>query len=137
MSLFSDTQDGLGMVMLSLGDDPSDPSTETVQRASDKVAEEKDKGQIRRFTGNDYIDDLAAGNLVIAQAYSGDVVQLQADDPDLDFVVPEAGGTTFVDVMVIPISTRNQARRRGVDELRLRPGQLRPARSTRCSTCPC
>ncbi len=108
VSLFSDAQDALGMVMLSLGDDPSDPSTEAVQRAADKVAEEKDKGQIRRFTGNDYIDDLAAGNLVIAQAYSGDVVQLQADDPDLDFVVPEAGGTTFVDVMAIPITTRNQ-----------------------------
>ena len=45
---------------------------------------------------------------MIAQAYSGDVVQLQADDPDLDFIVPEAGGTTFVDVMVIPITTRNQ-----------------------------
>ena len=79
-----------------------------MQKAADKVAEEKDKGQIRRFTGNDYIDDLAAGNLVIAQAYSGDVVQLQADDPDLDFIVPEAGGTTFVDVMAIPITTRNQ-----------------------------
>jgi spermidine/putrescine transport system substrate-binding protein len=108
VSLFSDAQDGLGMVMLSQGADPSDPSTEAVQAAADKVAEEKAKGQIRRFTGNDYIDDLAAGNLVIAQAYSGDVVQLQADDPDLDFVVPEAGGTTFVDVMVIPITTRNQ-----------------------------
>jgi spermidine/putrescine transport system substrate-binding protein len=108
VSLFSDKQDALGMVMLANGDDPSDPSTEAVQKAADKVAEEKAKGQIRRFTGNDYIDDLAAGNLVIAQAYSGDVVQLQADDPDLDFVVPEAGGTTFVDVMVIPITTRNQ-----------------------------
>ena len=84
------------------------PNTEAVQKAADRVAEEKDKGQIRRFTGNDYIDDLAAGNLVIAQAYSGDVVQLQADDPDLDFIVPEAGGTTFVDVMAIPITTRNQ-----------------------------
>jgi spermidine/putrescine transport system substrate-binding protein len=108
VSLFSDKQDALGMVMLAQGDDPSDPSTEAVQRAADKVAEENAKGQIRRFTGNDYIDDLAAGNLVIAQAYSGDVVQLQADDPDLDFVVPEGGGTTFVDVMVIPITTRNQ-----------------------------
>jgi spermidine/putrescine transport system substrate-binding protein len=108
VSLFSDKQDALGMVMLSQGDDPSDPSSEAVQKAADKVAEEKDKGQIRRFTGNDYIDDLAAGNLVIAQAYSGDVVQLRADNPDLDFVVPEAGGTTFVDVMVIPITTRNQ-----------------------------
>jgi spermidine/putrescine transport system substrate-binding protein len=108
VSLFSDKQDALGMVMLAQGDDPSDPSTEAVQKASDKVAEEKAKGQIRRFTGNDYIDDLAAGNLVIAQAYSGDVVQLQADDPDLDFIVPEAGGTTFVDVMIIPVTTRNQ-----------------------------
>jgi spermidine/putrescine transport system substrate-binding protein len=95
--------------MLSLGDDPADPSTETVQRAADKVAEEKDKGQIRRFTGNDYADDLASGNVAIAQAYSGDVVQLALDNPDLAFVVPEAGGTTFVDSMVIPTTTRNQA----------------------------
>ena len=109
VSLFSDAQDGLGMVMLSLGDDPADPSAEAVQRAADKVAEEKDKGQIRRFTGNDYADDLAAGNVAIAQAYSGDVVQLQADNPDLEFVVPEAGGTTFVDAMVIPTTTRNKA----------------------------
>jgi spermidine/putrescine transport system substrate-binding protein len=108
VTLLSDTQDSLGMVMLSLGDDPSEPTTEAVQRAADKVAEEKDKGQIRRFTGNDYIDDLAAGNVVVAMAYSGDVVQLQADDPDLDFIVPETGGTTFVDVMVIPTTTRNQ-----------------------------
>lgn len=109
VTLFSDAQDGLGMVMLSLGDDPSDPSTETVQKAADKVAEEKDKGQIRRFTGNDYADDLASGNVAIAQAYSGDIVQLALDNPDLAFVVPEAGGTTFVDSMVIPVTTRNQA----------------------------
>jgi spermidine/putrescine transport system substrate-binding protein len=109
VSLFSDTQDGLGMIMLSLGDDPANPSAEAVQRAADKVAEEKDSGQIRRFTGNDYADDLAAGNVAVAQAYSGDIVQLQADNPDLQFVVPEAGGTTFVDSMVIPVTTRNKA----------------------------
>jgi spermidine/putrescine transport system substrate-binding protein len=109
VSLFSDAQDGLGMIMLSQGDDPADPSTETVQRAADKVAEEKDKGQIRRFTGNDYADDLASGNVAIAQAYSGDVVQLQADNPDLEFIVPEAGGTTFVDAMVIPTTSQNKA----------------------------
>ena len=32
---------------------------------------------------------VAAGNIAVAQAYSGDVVQLQADNPDLQFVVPE------------------------------------------------
>jgi spermidine/putrescine transport system substrate-binding protein len=108
VSMFSDTQDGLGMIMMSQGSSVEKPTTESVQKAVDLVKEQKDKGQIRRFTGNDYADDLAAGNIAIAQAYSGDVVQLQADNPDLHFIVPESGGTTFVDTMVIPYTTQNQ-----------------------------
>ena len=108
VSLFSDTQDGLGMIMMSQGSSVDNPSMESVQKAIDLVKEQKDKGQIRRFTGNDYADDLASGNVAIAQAYSGDVVQLQADNPDLHFVVPASGGTTFVDTMVIPYTTQNQ-----------------------------
>lgn len=108
VSLFSDAQDGLGMIMLSQGNSPENPSMESVQQAIDLVREQNDKGQIRRFTGNDYADDLAAGNVAVAQAYSGDVVQLQADNPDLQFIVPESGGTTFLDTMVIPYTTQNQ-----------------------------
>ncbi|RAV05986.1 spermidine/putrescine ABC transporter substrate-binding protein [Mycolicibacterium sp. GF69] len=108
VSLLSDVQDGLGMVMQSQGGDPASPSTESVQKAVDLVREQKDKRQIRRFTGNDYTDDLAVGNVVIAQAYSGDIVQMQAGNPDLQFVVPESGGTDFLDTMVIPYTTHNQ-----------------------------
>jgi spermidine/putrescine transport system substrate-binding protein len=108
VSLFSDFQDGLGMIMLSQGNSIADPTTDAVQKAADVAREQNDKGQIRRFTGNDYADDLAAGNIAIAQAYSGDVVQLQADNPDLRFVIPEAGGTLTVQNMVIPYTTQNQ-----------------------------
>ena len=108
VSLFSDAQDGLGMIMMSQGNSPENPTTESVQKAIDLVREQNDKGQIRRFTGNDYADDLAAGNIAVAQAYSGDVVQLQADNPDLQFVVPDSGATTFVDTMVVPYTTQNQ-----------------------------
>jgi spermidine/putrescine transport system substrate-binding protein len=108
VSMFSDTQDGLGMLMMSQGNSVDKPTMETVQKAIDLVKEQKEKGQIRRFTGNDYADDLASGNVAIAQAYSGDVVQLQADNPDLRFIVPASGGTTFVDTMVIPYTTQNQ-----------------------------
>ena len=107
VSLLADMQDGLGMFMLAQGHSPEDPTTETVQKAVDLIREQKDKGQIRRFTGNDYADDLAAGNIIAAQAYSGDVVQLQKDNPDLKFVVPESGGTTFLDTMVLPYTTQN------------------------------
>jgi spermidine/putrescine transport system substrate-binding protein len=108
VSLFSDSQDALGMIMMSQGGSPADPTSDSIKKAVELVKEQKDKGQIRRFTGNDYADDLAAGNIAIAQAYSGDVVQLQADNPDLVFIVPESGGTTFVDTMVIPYTTQNQ-----------------------------
>ncbi len=108
VSLLSDVQDGLGMIMQSQGNSPEDPTTESVQKAVDLVREQKEKGQIRRFTGNDYADDLAAGNIAVAQAYSGDVVQLQADNPDLQFIIPESGGDWFIDTMVIPYTSRNQ-----------------------------
>ena len=108
VSLFSDAQDGLGMIMLSQGNSPDNPTTETVRKAVDLVKEQKDKGQVRKFTGNDYINDLAAGNIIAGQSYSGDIVQLQADNPDLQFVVPVTGGTIFIDTMVIPYTTQHQ-----------------------------
>ena len=108
VSLLSDIQDGLGMIMASQGSDVASPSMDGVQKAVDLVKEQKDRGQIRRFTGNDYADDLAAGNIIVAQAYSGDIVQLQADNPDLQFVIPEAGGDWFIDTQTIPYTTQNQ-----------------------------
>lgn len=107
VSMLSDMQDGLGMIMLAQGVDLADVTVEDVQQASDLVAEKNQDGQIRRFTGNDYQDDLTNGNVVIAQVYSGDVAQLQADNPDIKFVVPEGGGTMFIDTMVAPITTKN------------------------------
>ncbi len=127
ISLLADTQDGLGMIMMSQGNSVENPTSDGVNKAVALIKQQKDAGQIRRFTGNDYADDLASGNVVIAQAYSGDVVQLQKDNPDLKFVVPETGGTTFVDTMVIPLHHAEPEGRRGVDQLRLRPGQLREA----------
>jgi spermidine/putrescine transport system substrate-binding protein len=108
ISMLSDYQDSLGMIMLSQGNTPENPSTATVQKAIDLVTEQKDKGQIRRFTGNDYTDDLASGNVVIAQGYSGDVALLQADNPDLRFVVPESGATMTLQTMVLPYTGQNQ-----------------------------
>ena len=120
-------QDGLGMIMTSQGSSSPSPTMDSVQKAVDLVKEQKDKGQIRRFTGNDYADDLAAGNIAIAQAYSGDVVQLQADNPDLEFVVPGVRWRLVHRHAGDPVHHAEPACRRGVDRLRLRPGELRQA----------
>jgi spermidine/putrescine transport system substrate-binding protein len=68
--------------------------------AFDRLEKAKNDGQIRSFTGNDYIDDLAAGNFAACVGWSGDVLQLGKDNPDVKFVVPEEGGTNWYDTMV-------------------------------------
>lgn len=109
VTMFNDLRAGLGMVMLSQGSSLDTPTVQTVQKAADVVREQKEKGQLLRFTGNDYADDLITGKAVITQAYSGDLVSYQKTMPDLKFVVPAAGSTTFLDNMVIPYTTKNQA----------------------------
>jgi spermidine/putrescine transport system substrate-binding protein len=109
VSMLSDLRDGLGMVIQAEGGDLTTVTDDDVERGVERVEQARSAGQIRRFTGNDYGDDLANGNVVIAQAYSGDVAQLQLDNPDLEFVVPMSGGGLFSDNMVIPTTTANQA----------------------------
>ncbi len=47
----------------------------------DRLAPRVRAGHVRRFTGNGYIKDLASGDVLACQAYSGDVIQLQTDNP--------------------------------------------------------
>jgi spermidine/putrescine transport system substrate-binding protein len=107
VTMFSDLRDGLGQVLLMEGLSPAEATREDIEQAVARVQEAKDAGQIRRFTGNDYGDDLVAGNVAIAQAYSGDVAQLQLDNPDLQFVFADEGMIAWSDNMVLPITTQN------------------------------
>ncbi len=72
------------------------------RRSSADIDKANKAGQFRRFTGNDYTTDLAKGNVWISLAYSGDLVQLQSDNPDLRFAYPEEGAMLFTDNMIIP-----------------------------------
>ena len=101
--------------------------------AIDKIKEAADSGQIRRFTGNDYARDLANGDAAAVIGWSGDAVQLQADNPDIQFRMPTEGCMLWSDNMVIPVGAPEPDRGGGVDELRLRPeepGADRPTTTT-------
>jgi spermidine/putrescine transport system substrate-binding protein len=62
---------------------------------------------VRGYFGNEYAQGLADGSLAITMAWSGDVFQLQFDNPDLRFVVPEEGGILWVDNMAIPLNAEH------------------------------
>ncbi len=102
VSFFSEWRDAAGLVAVGQGVKTADATKDDVLKAIEKLDEENRKGQIRRFTGNDYTTDLAKGNLWVAMAYSGDLIQLQADNPDLEYVIPEEGAMLWTDNMMIP-----------------------------------
>jgi spermidine/putrescine transport system substrate-binding protein len=102
VTCLTEMPDTMGLVMQANGDDPTKVEADAYDRAIDTLKQAVDSGQIRQFTGNDYADKLANGNVWAAMAWSGDVVQLQLDNPRLKFQIPDTGGMIWTDNMLIP-----------------------------------
>ncbi|QPN63233.1 PotD/PotF family extracellular solute-binding protein [Synechococcus sp. CBW1004] len=108
VGFLTEMRDTLGLLMLADGQDISRPTWDTAQASFDRMQKARESGQIRAFTGNDYQDDLLAGNFAACIAWSGDVAQLVLEQPKLRFLVPETGGVLWADVMVMPRGARNR-----------------------------
>jgi spermidine/putrescine transport system substrate-binding protein len=102
VTMLSDPHDSAGLMVLLAGKKTEDATLDDVLAGIDKIDQENKKGQIRRFTGNDYTTDLAKGNVWVAVAYSGDIVQLQKQNPNLQFLIPDEGAVSFTDNMMMP-----------------------------------
>lgn len=109
VTLLSEMRDTVGLTLLDLGYNPTDFTMEQFDEAIAMLQSAVDSGQIRRFTGNDYGADLAAGNVAACVAWTGDIVSLQVDNPELQFIVPDAGCTLWSDNFVIPIRSPRKA----------------------------
>jgi spermidine/putrescine transport system substrate-binding protein len=103
VSMLTELRDTVPMTLKCMGIDPDTATTDQWLSAVDKIKEAADSGQIRRFTGNDYIRDLAAGNVAIALGWSGDAVQLQKDNANIKFVMPKEGCMLWSTSMEIPV----------------------------------
>ncbi len=109
VDVLSELRDTLPMTLKCMGIDPDKATTEQWLAAVDKVKEAADSGQIRRFTGNDYIRDLSSGNVAFVLGWSGDAVQLQNDNPNIQFVMPKEGCMLWSTSMEIPVGAPNPA----------------------------
>ncbi len=102
VSMLSEPYDSANTVLLGDGVDASKATIDQILGAIEKIDKANKAGQFRRFTGNDYVTDLSKGNTWVALAYSGDLIQLQSDNPNLRFAYPEEGAMLFTDNMMIP-----------------------------------
>jgi spermidine/putrescine transport system substrate-binding protein len=107
VTFLGDMYDDVSLVMKMQGVDPANATEEEWNAAIDQIAEAADSGQIRDFTGNAYAGPLAKGDIVAAVGWSGDAIQLQADNPNIEWLRPEEGCNLWSDNMVIPVGAPN------------------------------
>ena len=100
VGMFSEMRDTMSLALLHNGITPTEATMDDVRVAQETL--QAQAPHVRGYFGNEYAQGLADGSLAITMAWSGDVFQLQLENPDLQFVVPEEGGMLFIDNMTIP-----------------------------------
>jgi spermidine/putrescine transport system substrate-binding protein len=107
VDFLNEVRESVPLVMKCEGVDPNEATEADWMKAIDKIKAAAESGQIRRFTGNDYARDLTSGDAVAVIGWSGDAVQLQEDNPDLEWRMPTEGCMLWSEDMVIPTGAPN------------------------------
>ena len=98
-SMLNEARDAFAMALFALGKDPNTTNDSDLDAAKQYLIDLKKN--LKQIT-SDYQDPLKSGELIMAQAYSGDVFQVQATNKNVEYVIPSSGAFTWVDVMAIP-----------------------------------
>jgi spermidine/putrescine transport system substrate-binding protein len=114
VTMLSELRDTMGLILLSQGADPAKFTGAQWNTAMEALTKATADHQIRRFTGNDYVQDLSAGNVLACEAWSGDIAN--AGDDNLVFVPPEEGMMIWADNMLVPnLATRKSNAEKWID----------------------
>ena len=105
VTMLTEMRDTVPLVMKADGVDPEEATNQDWLNAIDRIKGAADSGQIRRFTGNDYTEDLTAGNVVAAIGWSGDASIVENENAE--WRMPTQGCMLWSDNMVIPVGAPN------------------------------
>jgi spermidine/putrescine transport system substrate-binding protein len=108
ITLLTEMRDTMLFMLRVVGADPTTFTDDDWANAIDRLRQAVADGQVRAFTGNEYIQDLAAGNIVACEAWSGDVIQAQFDNKAIKWVAPEEGLSLWSDNMLVPNLAQHQ-----------------------------
>jgi len=107
VTMLDELRETVQLVMLAEGVDPAQASADQWLDAIDKLGDAASSGQIRHFTGNEYTEDLNAGNIVAAIGWSGDASLIENENAE--WRMPTEGCTRWSENMVIPVGAPNTA----------------------------
>jgi spermidine/putrescine transport system substrate-binding protein len=107
VTVLTEMRDTVPLMLKADGIDPEEATKEEWLEQIDELQQAVDSGQLRRFTGNDYVQDLTNGNVVASIGWSGDVALIEPSNPDVEWRMPTDGCIIWSDNMVIPVGAPN------------------------------
>lgn len=102
VAMIGEMREAVGLAMLANGDDPQRATQAAAERALERVTTAHNDGQFVGWFYDDFVGVMAEGRADVAMAWSGQALQLVADNPDLRWVIPDEGAIRWFDTMVIP-----------------------------------
>ncbi|MCR4575455.1 MAG: spermidine/putrescine ABC transporter substrate-binding protein [Lentisphaeria bacterium] len=104
-SLLNDQRETIGAALLTLGYDVNSTDQAQIDAAVELV--NKWKKNIAKFEVDDAKRALATGEFYLVHNYSGDMIQVSMEKPNIKFVIPKEGGTVTFDCFAIMSNSPN------------------------------
>ncbi len=109
--VLSEMRDTVGIILRHQGVDLETVTEDQFMNAVDFLAGKISDGWIRGVKGNEYAEDLTAGDAVAVIGWSGDMFILKSENEGkFDFAIPDSGGTISGDNMMIPYTATAEAK---------------------------
>ena len=109
--VLSEMRDTIGVILRHQGVDLTTVTEDQFMNAVDFLAGKISDGWIRGVKGNEYAEDLTAGDATAVIGWSGDMFILKSENEGkFDFAIPESGGTISGDNMMIPYTATAEAK---------------------------
>lgn len=100
ISVLGDQTTVLGVALKYLGFSYNSTNMDELKKVEELLI--KQKKNIKVFAKDNGQDLLASGEVDLCQEYNGDIVQVMAEDEDLEYVVPKEGALLWQDTVAIP-----------------------------------
>jgi spermidine/putrescine transport system substrate-binding protein len=99
MVMLNDMRETIGAALKFLGYSLNSTDPAELAKARDVVLAWKKN--LAKFENEQYKNGIASGEFLLVQGYSGDILQIQAENQDIAFAMPREGGAISCDDLVI------------------------------------
>jgi spermidine/putrescine transport system substrate-binding protein len=105
MTMLNDMRETMGAALKFLGYSINSTDEAELAKARDVVI--RWKRNLAKFENEQYKTGLASGEFLLVHGYSGDILQVQGENADIAFAVPQEGTSFACDDLVIPKDAPN------------------------------